>query len=67
MIGVFVTFIRVVYGMMIYMFLPGSCPGAGWLQALPKTYRNLPFLPVVSWNPGKKTNVISPSPAPMRW
>ena len=62
MIGVFVTFIRVVYGRMIYMFLPGSRPGAGWLQAL---YRNLPFLPVVSWNPGKKTNVISP--APMRW
>ena len=65
MIGVFVTFKRVVYGMVIYMFLPGSRPGAGWLQALSKTYRNLPLLPVVSWNPGKKTNVISP--APMRW
>ena len=59
MIGVFVTFIRVVYGRMIYMSLPVSRPGAGWLQALSKTYRNLPFLPVVSWDPGKDTNVIS--------
>ena len=41
------------------MSLPEGRPGAGWLQALSKTYRNLPFLPVVSWNPGKKTNVIS--------
>ena len=41
------------------MSLPESRSGAGWLQALSKTYRNLPFLPVVSWNPGKKTNVIS--------
>ena len=65
MIGVFVTFIRAVYGRMFYMSLPGSRPGAGWLQALSKTYSYLPFLPVVSWNPGKKTNVISP--APMRW
>ena len=47
------------------MFLPGSRLGAGWLQALSKTYRNLYFLPVVSWNPGKETNVISPTP--MRW
>ena len=47
------------------MFLSGNRPRAGWLQVLSKTYRNLPFLPVVSWNPGKKTNVISP--APMRW
>ena len=62
MIGVFVTFIRVVNGRMIYMCLPGSRPGTGWLQALSKTYRNLPFLLVVSWNPGKKTNVISPAP-----
>ena len=54
-----------VYGIMIYMFLPGSRPGAGWRQALSKTYRNLPFLPVVSWNPGKKNYVISP--APTRW
>ena len=58
MIGVFVTFIRVVYGRIIYMFQPGSRPGASWLQDLSKTYRNLPFLSVVSWNPGKKTNVI---------
>ena len=53
--GVFVTFIRVVYGWMIYMFMPRSRPGAGWLRSLLKTYRNLPFLSVVSWNPGKKT------------
>ena len=60
MIGVFVTFIRVVYGGMIY------ARKSSWrLQALSKTYRNLLFLPVVSWNPGKKTNVISPTP--MRW
>ena len=65
MIGVFVIFIRVVNGRMIYMFLPGSRPGAGWLQSLSKTYRNLPFLLVVSWNQGKKTNVISP--APIHW
>ena len=65
MIGVFVTFIRVVYGRMIDLFLPGSRPGAGWLQALSKACRNLPFLPVVSWNPGKKTDVISP--ALMHW
>ena len=30
------------------------------LQALSKTYRNLHCLPVVSWNQGKKSNV-------MRW
>ena len=43
----------------------GSRPGAGWLPALSKTYRNLTALPVASWNQGTKTNVISPSP--MRW
>ena len=59
MIVVFVTFIRVVYGRMIYISLSGSRPGAGWLQALSKTYRNLPFLPAVSWNPGKKSNLLS--------
>ena len=29
MVGVFVAFIRVVYGRMIYMSLPGSRPRAG--------------------------------------
>ena len=62
MICVFVIFMRLDYGRIIYMSLPGSRPGACGLQALSKTYRNLPFLSVVSWNPGKKTNVISPAP-----
>ena len=35
-----------------------TSPRAGWLPALTKSYRNMPFLPVASWNPGKKTTVI---------
>ena len=58
MVGVFVAFIRVVYGRMIYMSLPGSRPRADWLLALTTSYRNLPFLAVASWNPEKKTAVI---------
>ena len=42
----------------IYVSLPGSRPRAGWLPALTKSYRNLPFLPVASLNPVKKTTVI---------
>ena len=32
---------------------------ASWIPALSKTYRKLSSFPVASWNPGKKTNVIS--------
>ena len=46
------------YTISIPLAIAGSHPGAGWPPALLKTYRNLPFLPVTSWSPGKKTNVI---------
>ena len=39
--------------------IAGSRTGACWLPALSKTYRNLSFLPVASWTPGKKTNVCN--------
>ena len=42
----------------IPLAIAGSRPRAGWLLALTKSKRNLPFLPVASWNPGKKTTVI---------
>ena len=42
----------------IPLAIAGSRPRAGWLPALTKSYRNLPLLPVASWNPGKKTTVI---------
>ena len=38
----------------IPLAIAGNRPRAGWLPALTKSYRNLPFLPVASWNPGKK-------------
>ena len=47
------------YTVSVPLAIAGSRLGAGWLPTLSKTYRNLPFLPVASWNPGKKTNVIS--------
>ena len=40
--------------------IAGSRAGAGWVSDLSETYRNLPFLPVASWIPRKKTNVMSP-------
>ena len=46
------------YTISIPLAIAGSRPGAGWLSALSKTYRHLPFLPVAIWNPGKKTNSI---------
>ena len=42
----------------IPLTIAGSRPRAGWLPALTKSYSNLSFLPVASWNPGKKTTVI---------
>ena len=42
----------------IPLAIAGSRPRAGWLPALNKSYRNLPFLQVARWNPGKKTTVI---------
>ena len=36
--------------------------GAVWFPAVSNLYMNLPFLPVASWNPGKKINIVSPSP-----
>ena len=45
----------------IPLAIAGSRSRAGWLPALTKSYRNLPFLPVASWNPGKKTIVIGTS------
>ena len=42
----------------IPLAITGRRPRAGWLPALTKWYKNLPFLPVASWNPGKKTTVI---------
>ena len=35
-----------------------TSPRADWLPSLSKSYRNRPFLPVASWNPGKKITVI---------
>ena len=42
----------------IPLAIAGSRHRAGWLPALTKSNRNLPFLPVASWNPGKTTTVI---------
>ena len=53
------------YTISIPLAIAGSRPGTGWLPALSKTYRNMPFLPVARWNPGKKMNIKSPWP--MRW
>ena len=49
MVGVFVAFIRVVYGRMIHM----SLPKLSWstLPAISNAYRNLTLLPTASWNP----------------
>ena len=53
------------YMISISLAIAGSRPRAGWLPALSKTYRNLHFLPLASWNLGKKINIISPSPMRM--
>ena len=42
----------------IHLAIAGSRPRAGWQPALTKSDRNLLFLPVASWNLGKKTTVI---------
>ena len=42
----------------IPLAIAGRRPRADRLPALTKSYRNLLFLPVASWNPGKKTTVI---------
>ena len=45
------TFSNTIY---IPLTIAGSRIRAGWLPAVTKSYRNLPFLPKASWNPGKK-------------
>ena len=51
------------WNMYLYIYtiraIAENSAGAGWLPALSKTYRNLSFLPVASWTPGKKTNIMS--------
>ena len=44
-----------------------TSPRAGRLPALTKSYRTLTFLPVASWNPGKKTTVIWSSYGMTNW
>ena len=41
----------------IQLATAGSRARAGWLPARTKSYRNLPFLPAASWNPGRKTTL----------